>query len=285
MDFEFSLAHLTALPCNPPELINIAAEAGYNYVSLRMTAVADAEDPYPLMTNRALMKETKDQLAATGMSVLDVELVRLDPDTEPESFTRFFEAGAELGAKAVIAQLPDPDTQRATDRFADLCDLAAQSNLTVNLEFPSWLEVGNLQQAVDVLSAVGKSNAGILVDTLHFARSDSDLDQLRKLPRKWFNFIHLCDAIGETPDTTEGVIFTAREDRVFPGLGTLPVREILECMPNVPYSLEIPNNTLYEELGAAEYVKRALDTSREFLKKNFDASSNRHESLKKAVNS
>jgi len=266
MDHEFSLAHLTALDCTPPELINIAANAGYDYVSLRMTTVTEGENQYPLMTDKKLMKETKDQLTANGISVLDVELVRLDPYTEPESYSRFFDAGAELGAKAVIAQLPDPDTQRATDRFAILCDLAAQYSLTVNLEFPSWTETGNLQQAVDILSIVNKPNAGLLIDTLHFARSNSNLSLLKKLPKNWFNFVHLCDAIGETPTTTDGIIFTAREDRVFPGLGDLPVREILECVPSALYSLEIPNTVLLKKLGPQEYVKQALEASKEFLK-------------------
>jgi hypothetical protein len=66
-----------------------------------------------------------------------VELVRLDPATEPESFLPFLEAGAELGARAVIAQLPDPDRTRAIDRYARICDLAEPFHLTVALEFDS----------------------------------------------------------------------------------------------------------------------------------------------------
>ena len=35
MTAQFSLAHLTMLECSPPRLIEIAAQAGYDFVSLR----------------------------------------------------------------------------------------------------------------------------------------------------------------------------------------------------------------------------------------------------------
>ena len=43
MTYEFSLAHLTVLQCSPPEMVTIASETGYQFVSLRMTAVTPNE--------------------------------------------------------------------------------------------------------------------------------------------------------------------------------------------------------------------------------------------------
>jgi sugar phosphate isomerase/epimerase len=266
MDFEFSLAHLTVLQCPPPEMITIAAKAGYRYVSLRLTAVTSQEQTYPLMTNPSLMKETRALLADTGLRVLDIELARMDPATEPEHYQRFLEAGGELGARALIAQLPDPDRARATDRYARLCEMAQPFGLTVDLEFPSWTETPDLKSAAAVLNAVQMPNAGILVDTLHFDRSRSSLDDLRNLPREWFHFIHLCDAPKTIPATTEGVIFTARADRYFPDEGELDLNAMIACMPVVPYSLEIPNAALMKELGPAEYVRRAIRAAEKFLR-------------------
>ena len=87
-----------------------------------------------------------------------------------------------IGARHVIGQLPDPDRSRATERFGRLCDLALDFGLTVDLEFPSWSETGDLPAAAAVVTAVDRSNAGILVDTLHFFRSNSSIDQLAALP-------------------------------------------------------------------------------------------------------
>jgi sugar phosphate isomerase/epimerase len=117
------------------------------------------------------MKETQARLADTGIEVLDIELFRMDPTLEPESFIPVLDAAAELGAKHIIAQLPDPDRKRATDRFARMCDLAKPLGIFVSLEFPHWTETGNLATAAKVVRDVKRSNAGILVDMLHMGRS------------------------------------------------------------------------------------------------------------------
>ena len=265
MDYEFSLARLTALQCTPPEMVEIAAKAGYQFVSLRMTAVTPNERTYPLMDDREMMKETKARLADTGIRVHDIELARMDPATEPETYLSFLEAGGELGARSVIGQIPDPDRERATDRFARLCDLAKPFGLNVDLEFITWSETPDLKAAEAVLEAANRPNAGILVDTLHFYRSRCSLEDLKNLPREWFHFVHLCDAEKEIPTTTEGLIHTARADRHFPGEGGLSLREILDCMPVVPYSLEIPNDTLIKQLGPEEFARRAIRASEKYL--------------------
>lgn len=262
---KYSIAHLTSLGSTPLDLITYAAKAGFDSVSLRMTAVTPDEPLYPLISSKSMMRETKAALADTGLSVLDVELVRLDADTEPEPYEAFLEAGRELGARAVIVQLPDPDRQRATDRFARFCDMAAQYDMTANLEFPSWTETPDLKSAMQVVSAVDKTNAGILIDTLHFDRSGASLQDLKDVPREWFNFIHLCDAPKEHPLTHEGILFTAREERFIPGSGGLKLKEILACMPQVPISLEIPNDKMLKELGAEEYIRRVLRGTKAFM--------------------
>ncbi len=265
MSYEFSLAHLTVLQCTPQEMVEIAAKTGYPYVSLRLTPVTPNEPIYPLMDDRKMMKETKARMADTGVRVLDIELVRMDPATEPETYLSFLEAGGELNARAVIGHVPDPDRKRATDRFARLCDLAEPFGLTVDLEFLTWTENPDLKTAASVLEAVNRPNAGILVDTLHFNRSQCSLKDLKNLPREWFHFVHLCDARGEIPTTKEGLIHTARADRYFPGEGSLNLREILDCIPTVPYSLEIPNDALMKELGPEEIARRAIRAAEKYL--------------------
>lgn len=261
----FSLAHLTLLQCAPPELIHIAARTGYDFVSLRMTAVTPYEQTYALMKDRRLMKETKTRLADTNLGVLDVELLRLDPVTEPESFLPFLEAGAELGARAVIVQLPDPDRNRAVDRYARVCDLARPFNLKVVLEFVSWTETPDLRAVNDIITSANRKNGGILVDILHFFRSGSSIADLRNIPREWFHFIHLCDAPRDTPSTTEDIILSARTARLFPGYGDLNIAGILNCIPEVPCSLEIPNLQLMKQLGPEEFARKALEAAKQCL--------------------
>ena len=210
MTVEYSLAHLTVLGTTPLDLIQIAADAGYDYVSIRMTPVADGEHVTPLAGDAGMVRRVAKRLADTGLEVLDVELARLCPDDEPDQYRGVLEAAAAIGGKHVLAQLNDPDLDRAIERFGRLCDLALEFGLTVDLEFPSWSETGDLPGAAAVVWAVNRSNAGILVDALHFFRSNSSIEELAALPPEWFRFVQLCDAPTDAPPTVEGVIHTAR---------------------------------------------------------------------------
>ena len=258
----FSLAHLTVLGTTPVQLVEIAAAAGYDYASIRATPVAPGEHVTPLAGDRSMVRQVVHRLAETGVQVLDVELVRLGPDSHPEQYLRVLEAAAEVGARHVIGQLPDPDRARATDRFGHLCDLALDFGLTVDLEFPSWSETGDLGAAAAVVKAVGRANAGVLIDSLHFFRSGSSPADLSPLPRSWFRFVQLCDAPAEAPPTVEGVIHTARAARSLPGYGGLPLAGLLGRLPAVPYSLEVPNEVLRREMGTAAYARLVLAAAR-----------------------
>ena len=48
MKHDYSLAHLTVLSLSPPQVVEVAARAGYRYASLRMTRVTAAEPLYDL---------------------------------------------------------------------------------------------------------------------------------------------------------------------------------------------------------------------------------------------
>jgi hypothetical protein len=54
------------------------------------------------MDDPAGVRETKAAIAETGVSVLDIEFVRITPEIDVEALEPFVAAGAELGAKYVI---------------------------------------------------------------------------------------------------------------------------------------------------------------------------------------
>jgi 4-hydroxyphenylpyruvate dioxygenase len=262
----YSVAHLSALTLSPPELVSAAADAGYDHVGIRLTRVTPDEPHYPIATDPALLRETKARLADTGISVLDIELARIGPHDDPRQFQRYLEVGADLGARHVIAQLPDANRERKTEHFALLCDLARPLGMTMDLEFPSWTETPNLTEATAVLHAVDRPNAGMLIDLLHFARSHSSIEQLRALPREWFHFAHVCDAPARIPATVEGLIHTARYERLFPGEGGIDVHGILAALPpDIPYALEIPRASMTAQVGERECLRRALAATRDHL--------------------
>jgi hypothetical protein len=51
-----SLAHLTLLSLPPPQLIAVAAEAGYQHVGLRLLPSSPTGPRYPLMDDPVLLR-------------------------------------------------------------------------------------------------------------------------------------------------------------------------------------------------------------------------------------
>jgi sugar phosphate isomerase/epimerase len=263
---EFSLAHLSALTLSPQEMVEVAAHCGYGYVGLRLLPVTATEPKYPLIQDRQMLRETRARIAQSGVGVLDIELAQLTPEVDVASFEPMLATGAELGARHLIAQTPDPERARAAAKFAQLCELARRYSLSVNLEFVTWTDTPDLQSAVAVVSAASQPNAGILIDTLHFCRSCCSLEELRGLPRNWFRFVQVCDAPAEAPATKEGLIHAARNERRLLGEGGLDVRSILDCLPrDIPYSLEIPMATLARTLGPEVRAHMAILSARRYL--------------------
>ena len=254
---KLSLAHLTVIQASPPELVRIAASAGYDCVGLRLLEVTPG-DAWPILREPTLLRETKTSLADHGLDVLDVELVRLLPETAVESFEAMLEVAAELGARHVLAQGHDPDWARLVDNFSAFCGLAETYGMTADVEFLTWTGMKSASQAWSLIRDAGHANAGVMIDTLHFSRSGCSLTELDEIPAERFHFVQVSDAAGPVPETTERLIFTAREDRLNPGDGDLDLAAILSRLPeNIPVSVEIPNSSLAKVMPAIERVGAA----------------------------
>lgn len=268
MSNRYSLAHLTLINCTSPELTYIAARTGYDSVSLRIMMMHSANEPaldYSLATNPPLLRDTKVALRETGVTVHDIELARIGDDVDVESYLPALEVGAELGARHVISSVWSTDANRTQEQFDKLCDLAQQFGLTVDLEFVTWASCSTLGSVAEIVRRSGRRNVGILVDMLHFHRSRTSFDELRKLPRGWFNFVHLCDAPRRIPVEREALIHTGREERLYVGEGDIDIAAIVSCLPEVVYSIETPNIKRVKELGAEEHARRSLNLAKEYF--------------------
>ena len=118
-----------------------------------------------------------------------------------------------------------------------------------------------------MLRAVNRPNAGMLIDTLHFAplglehrgpaHAAARVVPLRARVRRGRR---------RSRATTAALIRTARAERLFPGEGGIDVRGILAALPeDIPYSLEIPRTTLASLVGEKECARLALMAARLYL--------------------
>jgi sugar phosphate isomerase/epimerase len=261
-----SLAYLTSAPLGPLEAISLAADTGCAHVGLRISPAMPGGDFAPLVSDTALLAETRRRLADTGVTVFDVEIVRITPHFEVTDVAGFLATCAALGARAVLVAGDDVERSRLVDNFAAFAAAAEQHGLTADLEFMPWTRTQDCRTALEVVEAAGAVNGRVLVDALHFARSGTTLADVRALPPSRISYAQICDAPAAIPPTTEGLLHTARHARLLPGEGGIDLGGLFKALPaDVPISIELPNDAQKAALGVTGWARLAVDRTRAFF--------------------
>ncbi len=269
MQWQFSLGFLTAADCPPPAMIYLAARAGYKYVSLRTIAMGlPGEQDYGLRNNQALFKETQQALLSTGIKLLDIENARIHDQADLKDYFAEMELAAELGAQAVLTNVWTSNKQRTIDLFSQLCEKGQQLGMKVNLEFVTWSNIRNIQEALTLLEQTNFNNSGMIIDTLHFHRSKCTLAELRRVPEHYLTALHLCDTCKQIPTRTDQLIHTGRAERLYVGEGAIDIASIVTEMPQLPIVLEIPHQQRASTIGTTEHTFRCRESAETYLTSN-----------------
>jgi sugar phosphate isomerase/epimerase len=251
---DFSLSHLSVLPVGPPDLIDLAADAGFRAVGIRLCSPMAGGPEWPLSVGSAELRETLARMRHRGVSVFDIEVLVLAEDTDVRTYVRAFESAAALGARRACVNVDDPDPSRTIDRFGQLCDLAAPFGLGLDIEFMIWRPVARFEDAVAIVQAAGRPNGQILVDALHLDRSGGTVAAVAAVDGALIGSVQLCDAPERRPEPS-GIIDEARGGRLAPGEGALPLAALLDALPkSVPLAVEVP---LARAMPAATPLERA----------------------------
>ena len=155
-----SLSALTVLELAPPDMVSCAREAGYTHVGLRLIPATPNEPSYETIGDTPVIRETLARLADTGITVLDIEILRLKPDVRVRDFLPVLETAARLGARNALVAGNDPDEARLTENLAALCDLAAPLGIAPCLEPMPWTDAKDFAQGARIVGNAARSNAG-----------------------------------------------------------------------------------------------------------------------------
>ena len=222
----YSLAQLMALPFSPPEMVQLAADTGCSAAGIRMLPTTPGGLHYPLMTDAPMLRETLTRMAATGVAILDLEVLRINAAFDVRHYTAFLDTGARLGARHILVAGDDPDASRMTASFAALCDAAQPFGLTADLEFMPWTNVPDVRAAARIVGGSGRPNGGVLVDALHFARCE----------------------------------------RMVPGEGGIGLAALFARLPSdLPISIEVPSDTRAPAMGYAAWARLSIAAARAIL--------------------
>ena len=134
------------------------------------------------------------------------------------------------------------------------------------MEFMAFQPMSTLCDAVRICERVGHANARILIDTLHLDRSGGTAEDLADVDLSLVGYVHICDAVAERPTDTAAMLDEARSARLYPGDGALPLRAMLDALPNgMPISLEAPV-WANRHLPVHERIEMAWERTSSFLR-------------------
>ncbi len=238
MTTSLSLHQMTALDVDPSELVTLAAQTGCGEVSI-FVHQQDPRSAFPLVT-RENRRDFEARLNATGVRVANVEVFMIAPGVDIDSFRPGFALGAELGARGATVILVDTDRDRVVDALRRTCDMAAEFDLDIGIEFmplmPAWR---NLVEVADLISLVARPNLAIGLDVLHLIRSGGKPADITAIAPKLIAHAQLCDS--EDLGTGSDYATEAAGNRLAPGAGKFPLQAILQALPaGTPLELEVP---------------------------------------------
>jgi sugar phosphate isomerase/epimerase len=168
--------------------VEAAGAAGYHAISMSPREALTMQDEGVRLADAA--RRAHD--AGVGIGVLDAVFSWLRPGdtlalegTTPVTVDEAVRIASSLGIQYInaIALRGDPLRAEAiAERFAELCDRAAEEGRGVHLEFAPHSAVPDVAAAWEVVRLAGRRNGGVLFDSWHFFRGRPDLGALRSVP-------------------------------------------------------------------------------------------------------
>ena len=232
------------------EKIEAAARAGYDMVELWCVDVeAFVRDGGTLAALRA-------QLGHAGLSVPSMIALTQWADIGDADFERYLlgagermETAAALGCTSIVASPPprtDVDLAVAGARYAELLALGRRIGVRPAMEFLGFaVQIHSIRTALEVMARANDPAATIVLDPFHIFRGGGSFDDVRLVPGHAIGICHFNDAPGDRARESQG-----DSDRVLPGDGILPLREMVRSLRAVgyhgPVSLELFNAGLWE---------------------------------------
>ncbi|MFF3358612.1 sugar phosphate isomerase/epimerase family protein [Streptomyces sp. NPDC002917] len=267
------LANMTTVSAqNFTERVEVAAAAGFDGLGLSL-------DTWRRITAEELSpREVKAVVNANGLEILELEAVfgfavpveRTGVAfggglvyTRPDDLREFWAVAELFGARHLQAVGSFDRTDLEPDvveRFADLCDQAAQAGLTIALEFVPTTNVPDAATALRIVEAAGRPNAGLCVDSWHHTRGANDLDQLRTVPAGRVTMIQINDGPARPADPD--FLVETLHHRTVPGAGDFDLGGFVSAVTaggvSAPVSVEVISDHL-AVLPAADAAQRCHD--------------------------
>lgn len=263
-----AIEFISVMAMPPVEFVHLAADLDCRHIGLALAPISANPHNYPawsLRDDRALLRQTIGALGERGVSVSLGEGFLVRPGADVRDMGSDLEIMRELGAVRVNTLSIDPDRSRSLDQIALFAEMASALGFEATLEFLPGLDIGNLESALLAVRHVGRPDFRLLIDVMHLIRSGSSAADLAALDPEMIGYVQLCDVPLVSKHASYGE--EARDDRLPPGRGELPLRAILSAVPeDVIVGLEVPMLSAAKAgIGPRERLQECVEATRKLL--------------------
>lgn len=244
MTDRLAIEFICVLGMPPVEFIEITAKLGVGAIGLAPQPITANPHGYPgwnLLQDKALVREVKAALADTGVRVTIGEGFLVRDGMDMGAFDPVLDLFAELGAPVVNAV----SMAAAPESFGAFAAMAGKRGMRATVEFLPLMPPASFAAALGYVQASGVVNAQVLVDSMHFFRGGSTIAELTAADDSLIGHVQICDV--PMPAKIADYGLEAREERLCPGEGDLPLADFIAALPaDIMVGLEVP------ELGKAK---------------------------------
>ncbi|HYJ48058.1 MAG TPA: sugar phosphate isomerase/epimerase family protein, partial [Pyrinomonadaceae bacterium] len=219
--------------------IRAASEAGFDCLEIWASKLRK----YLGESDAAGLRKLFDQSGIEPYSINSIERITF---RDSAGHARLLEECEELCRTAAaircpyIVVVPSPlprgrswdDTLEESVRvLRDLARVSAPYNVALAFEFlgQTGCSVQTLREAAEIVSRVGRENVGLVLDSFHFYAGNSTLESIAALDAQKLYVFHINDAEDLPREQLED------RHRLLPGLGILPLGEIITMLRRINY--------------------------------------------------
>lgn len=214
--------------------LQAAKAAGFDYVEIWKAKIRDKS-----------VEELKKLFAETGVPPLSINSIEHVTFRDADAYEAIKQECRELSAIAAAIECPyivvvpgrlpanrDVDVvAESVPVVAELCDIAAEHGVALGFEFLGQTDcsVPTLDLAEEIVREAARDNLGLVIDSFHFYAGGSNVHMIEQLDPRLIYIFHINDA--------EDLPRAQLEDRhrLLPGLGILPLREMMAAFRKIGY--------------------------------------------------
>lgn len=220
--------------------LQAAKDAGFDYLEIWAAKLRN-------FLKEHSTAELKDLFCESGLSPLSINSIEHITFRDTAAYDAIKRECEELSSIAaavdcpcivvVPGRLPKDGTTRerviaeSITVLHELCDIAAAHDVALAFEFLGQTDcsVQTLDLAAEIVREVNRKDLGVVIDSFHFYAGNSTTAMIESLDPEMIRIFHINDAEDLPREQLED------RHRLLPGLGILPLREMLSSFRKIGY--------------------------------------------------